>query len=261
MQSFASAGIGYTTGLVPSGGGGFIFKALETLGSGVAVLYDTVTRDVTFTAPNGVSTMFTTANEVAGQSTPQARLFNKPNSAGGVFVGSLTIPSANGVALTYTRFATFYTAGAAPLDGHAFVFGVQTQASDVPTTGTATYTGVAGGTAILAGSPSGASLAGSTATLTANFGAGSISTVLALIMTPGGGTPTALDTLTGIGSLGAVKPGFSGTLTGSGSVTGNFAGAFFGPQAAEFGYDFLVGGTTAAGLGFTGIGGAAGKKD
>ena len=258
MQSFASAGIGYTTGLVASGGGGFIFKALEALGSGVAVLYDTVTRNVTFTAPNGVSTTFTTADQVV--STPLQRVFSKPNGAGGTFGGSLTIPSANGVSLTYTRFASFFTAGpGVPLDAHAFVFGVQTLASDVPTTGTATYVGGAGGTAILAGSSTGVSLAGSTASLTANFATGSIATALTLIMNPGG-VPTTLDVLTGTGSLGAVKPGFSGTLTGTGSVTGNFAGAFFGPQAAEFGYDFQVGGTTAAGQGFTALGGAAGKK-
>jgi hypothetical protein len=76
-----------------------------------------------------------------------------------------------------------------------------------------------------------------------------------------GGVQTPLDVLTGTGALGSVKPGFAGTLTGSGSVTGSFAGAFFGPQAAEFGYDFLIGGTTASGRAFTAVGGAAGNKD
>jgi hypothetical protein len=259
VQTFASAGIKYSIIPVPSGGVGFSTTAVETLGSGVAVQYDTGTGNITFTAPGGTPTTFTSADEVVGQSTPASRLFNKPNAAGGIDGGSLSVPSVNGVELTYTRFATVFSAGTpAGFDGHAVVFGVQTKASDVPTTGTATYTGVAGGAAILANGAS-ASLDGSTASLTADFSTGSIATVLALMMTPIGGTIAPLDVLSGTGSLGAVKPGFSGILTGSGTVSGNFSGAFFGPKAAEFGYDFVVGGTNAAGAGFTAIGGAAGK--
>jgi hypothetical protein len=196
---------------------------------------------------------------VVGQSTPASRIFNKPISTSVGSGGSLSVPSVNGVELTYTRFATVFTVGMpVGFDGHAVVFGVPTQESDVPTSGTATYTGVAGGSTILANGAS-ASLDGSTASLTADFSTGSISTVLALMMTPVGGTIAPLDVLSGTGSLGAIKPGFSGTLTGSGTVAGNFGGAFFGPKAAEFGYDFVVGGTNAAGAGFTAIGGAVGK--
>jgi hypothetical protein len=260
VRNFVSAGIGYTIGPVPSGGIGFATKALETFGLGVAVQYDPTTGNITFSAPNGASTTFTAADEVAGQSTPAQRLFNKLNPAGGIYGGSFSVPSVSGVPLSYTRFANFFTGGTpAGFDGHAFVFGVQTLASDVPTTGTATYSGLAGGSAILAtGGPSlpftGAS------SLTADFSTGSIATALTLVISPVGGAPTLLDTLTGTGSLGAIKPGFSGSLTGSGTVAGDFAGLFFGPQAAEFGYDFVVGGTNAAGIGFTAIGGAAGKQ-
>lgn len=258
IQNFASAGVGYTIGPVPSGGVGLSLNAVETLGTGVVVQYDPATGAITFTAANGNSTTFTGANEVPG-SIPTARQFNKPNPSGGIYGGSLTVPSVNGVALSYTRFATFFTTGTpAGLDGHAFVFGVQTQAGDVPTSGSATYTGVAGGSAILAVGPS-VRLTGTT-TLTANFAAGSLTTALNLLMLPGG-VPTPLDVLTGTGSLGAVKPGFSGLLIGSGTVAGSFAGAFFGPQAGEFGYDFLIGGINAAGLGFTAVGGAAGSKN
>ena len=106
----------------------------------------------------------------------------------------------------------------------------------MPTTGTATYTGLAGGSVLRATGGAAVPLAGSTVDLTANFATGST------------------------GALGAVKPGFAGSLTGSGSVAGTFSGAFFGPQAQEFGYDFLVGGVTGADTGFTAIGGAAGGK-
>jgi hypothetical protein len=261
VQNFASAGIGYTIGAVPSGGVGFVPNAIETFGSSVAVQYDTATGNVTYTAPNGASTTFTAADEVPGQSTPVSRVFVKPNPAGGVFSGSISVPSINGVPLSYTRLAYFYTAGPTTnFDGRAFTFGVQTQASDVPTTGTATYTGNAGGVVFLATGDTNASLAGSTASLIADFSTGSIATALALLVTPTGGVQTPLDVLVGAGSLGAVKPGFSGSLTGSGTVAGSFNGAFFGPQAAEFGYDFLVGGTTAGGVGFTAIGAAVGTK-
>lgn len=257
VQNFASAGVGYGQGPVPSGGSGFHLKAVETLGTGVAVQLDTGSGAITFTAPNGASTTFTAANVVA--TTPTTLVYNKPNPAGGIFGGSFTTPSVSGVPLSYTRFASFFTAGTpAGFDGHAFVFGVQTQASDVPTTGVATYSGGAGGTALLA--TGGSQALTGTASLTADFSTGSISTVLSLLRVSAGVPPTPLDILTGTGSLGSVKPGFAGTLTGSGSVTGNFAGAFFGPQAAEFGYDFLIGGVNAQGLGFTAVGAAAGTK-
>ncbi len=259
IQNFASAGIGYTIGPVPSGGIGFVVKAVEPIDAGVAVQYDTATGNVGYLAPNGTSASFTAADEVPGQSTPNQRIFSKPTPTG-VANGSLSVPSINGVPLSYTRFATFYTAGPAGFDAHAFTFGVQTLASDIPTTGTATYTGVAAGPAFLANGDTGASLNGSTASLVADFSTGSIATALALVLTPTGGVQTPLDLVVGTGSLGAIKPGFAGTLIGSGTVSGTFAGAFFGPQAAEFGYDFVVGGTTAGGVGFSAIGGAVGTK-
>ncbi len=261
VQSFAAAGLGYTVTAVPSGGIGFALKGSEPAGSGVAVQYDPASGTITYTAPGGASATFTAANEVPGQSTPAARVFNQPNPAGGVFGGSLSVPSVGGVALSYTRFGTFYAAGTpAGLDGHAFVLGVQTLPGDMPASGTATYSAMAGGSVFLATGGATVPLSGSTATLTADFSSGSISTSLALMMTPAGGTASALDVVTGTGALAAVKPGFAGSLTGSGTVSGTFAGSFFGPQASEFGYDFIVGGTTTGGTGFTAIGGAAGIR-
>lgn len=264
VQNFASAGINYTV-LVPLGGStpNFSTKALETLGTGVAVQYDTASGNITFTAPNGLNATFTAADVNAGASTPTSRVFTRLVS-GGVLGGSLTTPTISGVPLSYTRIATFFAQGApaAPsgFDGHAFVFGVQTQASDVPLNGTATYTGGAGGSAFIGGSVTAVRLTGAPASLTANFGSGTITTALTLAYTPSGGSLTTLDVLTGTGSLGATLPGFSGTLAGTGSVTGNFVGAFYGPQAAEFGYDFLVGGTNGAGTAYSALGSAIGKQ-
>ena len=59
--------------------------------------------------------------------------------------------------------------------------------------------------------------------------------------------------LSGKGTIAGV--GFTGTLTGTGSTTGEFGGGFFGPKAAEYGYawDFT-------GSDFTAEGFASGKK-
>lgn len=260
VQTLASTGVRYTVGGVPSGGFGFALTGVEALGVGVAVQYDTATGNITFTAPSGSSALFTAADEVVGQSTPAQRIYNKANPAGGVLGGSFTAPSVSGVPLSYTRFGTFFASGPTTgFEGHAFVFGVQTRADDVPTTGTASYTGVAGGSAIMAAGGASVPIIG-TSSLVADFGSASIATALNLFLAPVGGAQTPLDTLAGTGTIGTILPGFVGSLAGSGSVAGTFAGAFFGPQAAEFGYDFLIGGINGAGLGFTAVGGAAGRK-
>ena len=261
IQRLKTGGVRYTFGALAGGGFGFSLTAAEPFHDGVRATLDTATGAVTYQTADGVQATFTAADEVPGQSAPLARLFSQANPAGGVFGGSLTTPVVNRVPLSYTRFGTFFTAGPGqPLDGHAFVFGVATLARDLPKTGSATYTSAVGGTAFAAGSPGPLRLIGSTATFSANFATGAIATDLKLIGTPiAGGAPIALDTLAGLGSISGAKPGFSGSFTGTGTVAGSFSGGFFGPNAVEFGYDFLVGGTNAGGRQFTAIGGVAGS--
>lgn len=257
VEKFKASGLRYTFN--PTSGG-YVLVAAEPFGDGVKAEYDADTGNVTFKTPDGLKVTFTAADEVPGQSTPNARLFNKPNPAGGVLGGSLSTPHVNAVPLSYTRFGTVFSTGAAPLDGHAFVFGVNTLPRDLPKSGSATYTAAAGGSATLAGSLTPLRLTGSSATFSADFGTGAIATTIKLVGTPAaGGASVALDDLTGLGSISAAKPGFSGLFTGTGTVSGTFNGAFFGPEAVEFGYSFLVGGTSAAGKAFTAIGGAFGS--
>lgn len=121
-------------------------------------------------------------------------------------------------------------------------FGVQTDNADMPTTGTATYQGLAIGILLKVGDePS--DLTGP-ATATANFGTGTVSTQFDLTATEAiSGAETAYDTLTGSATISAgdnLAPG--GTLIGTTNtaLSGEFNGVFFGPAANEFGGNWFV---------------------
>lgn len=132
------------------------------------------------------------------------------------------------------------------------MLGVSTKTGDVPTTGSATYKAGVGGvasTASAAAAPVFYDLSHSTATLSADFATGAIATDLTLngvLFNPLTGGPTAgqpdvaLGIFNGTGLLNAGANTFGGSFSpASGSVSlgsSNFFGAFFGPQALEFGY-------------------------
>ncbi|WP_407919342.1 transferrin-binding protein-like solute binding protein [Croceicoccus estronivorus] len=141
-------------------------------------------------------------------------------------------PAVGGVDLSYTRIATFLDQASPAPTAELAVFGVTTQAEDVPTTGSATYT-----TAMSVGGYKGGfyNLSGSSATFTANFEGATVATDLTLEGTPvEGGALTAFTSLHGTGAISGA--GFSGGF-GEGT-TGGFAGAFFGPEAGEMAYSF-----------------------
>lgn len=145
----------------------------------------------------------------------------------------------DGVELSYMRVGAFVLN---PLkDGtlgvSTFMFGYETKV--MPAAGSATYsTSVTGGgwsedTFYQFGSDS-------NATLTANFGTNTVSTTLHLIGAPEGGGATAdFGSFTGSGIIS--QAAFEGAFAGT---SGNFWGSFFGPQASEMGYAFLVGSGT-----------------
>jgi len=129
------------------------------------------------------------------------------------------------------------------------VAGYQTTSTDLPHTGSATYSGQVQGT--LSDSTGIYSLTNSTGGLTANFGTGSVTTTLGL---SGKLNPTSatvdFGTYNGTASISSVA-GYQGTLTGTNGYNGNFDGAFYGPAAIETGYTFTLNrgpGESAAGL-------------
>jgi hypothetical protein len=155
-----------------------------------------------------------------------------------------------------------------------FIYGVPTLENGVPKTGAATYNGVVYGSAR---TPAvGIFAAGvydifGTSALTANFANGTLTTSMTFTgdtipdFALGAGTSLVVGvpstTVSGTGSIGSpgisngVSTGgnagtFFGNFNGETNVVGTFSGRFYGPNAEEFGYNFLVkvGGIEAAGV-------------
>ena len=160
---------------------------------------------------------------------------------------TLLRPGTNGVInLTYVTYGYWQSRpDSTRSDFTYFVGGVQTPVAEMPLTGSASYSGVADGLALVGGQAY--ALFGSTGTLAADFGTGTVSTSLTLRGNPNIGEDfapyvpgtVALGTLTGTGTIGAGSNKYSGTLSGAG-MSGGLDGAFFGPGAAETGYSFQV---------------------
>ena len=170
------------------------------------------------------------------------------------------------LALTYVSYANWSneirgTQTTRQLARYA-VFGVPTTTATMPRTGTATYAGVADGTAIVGGQAY--SLLGSTGTVSADFATGVVRTTLAL----SGSDPvsnsagsTALGTLTGVGAVSTGTSRYTGTISGLGSnVSGSFGGGFFGPGAAETGLSFSALGDPSQGNNDSAVGVFVGKR-
>lgn len=122
--------------------------------------------------------------------------------------------------------------------------GYPTVASDMPTTGSVTYTVRVAGRSVVsptAGASSVDKLSG-TATLTINYATGLVS----LSMTLNRGA-TAYGTFTGTGAIAAGNTQFTGSFGAGSAAGGTFQGLAYGPQAAEIGITFAITGTIPAG--------------
>lgn len=220
------------------------------------IAYTASSDSHTLTAPNNTTITFGPGDVVPAQ----------PNSTGvitwqkisGTTVDRLTfaVPMVNNVPLSYTLVGTWITNQANAPGGHSriAVGGAPTISTDMPRSGSATYTSGVGGAALQGGSNY--ILTGhSSGTFSANFGTGAITTGLTLAgtLTPTDPTVVAFGSFTGTGTIASGGSGYSGTLGGTAAngatATGGFSGGFFGPQALEtaFGYSFSAGSLTAVG--------------
>jgi hypothetical protein len=120
-----------------------------------------------------------------------------------------------------------------------FYFGIPTTVTDVPRSGTASYTGISEGR--LYDLTSEYQLKG-TATLNADFASGDIETTLLLSgMNATDGSTVNLGTFDGVAKLPSDANSFRGTWVASSTgYVGSILGNFFGPAAAEFGYTFGI---------------------
>jgi hypothetical protein len=125
-------------------------------------------------------------------------------------------------------------------------------ATGVPTSGTASYSGIVSG---FARQPNDIYIISGTSSLVANFSTNTYSTNLSFTGQSLDGTKSLSSQNFAGTSSGSLMNGspLNGNLSGSG--TGNWAGRFFGPGAAEYGYVFSV-----AGSGYNAVGVAVGKK-
>lgn len=256
-RTFQTAGVTYNVGL-----GGFSNASTEKYGSGVTVAYTASSDSYTLTAPGGASESFGPAELTTGGAgpvlvtpPPNTVTYLKPNGLNRDQL-SLTVPTVNGVALNYTVLGNWGTNIPNAATYHIAVGGAPTLTSDMPKSGTASYpTSVAG--AVVSGGSAVGLADTSTASFSADFAAGTVSTTLNLAWPPvlssapigvtPGTSPTS-GTYSGSGTINAGGPGFTGTLNGP-SATGVFSGLFLGPKAAEMGYAWALTGGTISGAG------------
>ncbi|UUY00147.1 transferrin-binding protein-like solute binding protein [Sphingomonas sp. J315] len=183
----------------------------------------------------------TTAPTTAGAFT-QLDLLNNTVS------GQVTSDTA--LALTRVSYAGWWrgdsTAGAKRITYG--VFGYPTVVSDMPTTGTVSYTVRIAGRSVIAPA-AGASPVdklGGTATLSINYATGLVTLTLNLERLTTGGN-IALGTFTGTGAIPVGSNQFTGSFGPGSTVGGTFQGLAYGPQAAEIGISFAISGAVAAG--------------
>jgi hypothetical protein len=118
---------------------------------------------------------------------------------------------------------------------HFLVFGIP--AIQVPTTGSATYSGVVYGAGNDPALSSANITLGGTGQVNANFAAGTVSTTLTINATPvGSGVAQSLGSFTYAGAISGGN--FTGSLAIANTTNGTLFGSFYGPNAAEVGAAF-----------------------
>lgn len=138
-----------------------------------------------------------------------------------------------------------------------FTWGYATAFSDVPTTGTATYTARVVGRRVLT---SGITRLGGTATFTVNFATGLVNATLDVTVIGAGGAETPLGTFTGAGAIPVGTNQFNGSFSGASPAGGTYVGGFYGSQGAEIGVNFALVGTI-LGTDTRAVGAVVGRKN
>jgi hypothetical protein len=136
-----------------------------------------------------------------------------------------------------------------------FLIGYPTVLSDMPRTGSASYTAAVTSGTMVGVQGNGAGTfelsVGGTATFDANFASGTVATGLTLSHSDLG-SEIPVGTFAGTGIIAGGTSQFFGTLTSTDSpFSGSFNGGFFGPQAQEMGYGFFLSGHKPDGIGGT----------
>lgn len=213
----------------------------------VVIAYNATSQS--YTIRDGVrSTSFLPADKDATPSLGNGQFdtFSRNDSSGNLvdYLALYRSGSANtaSVQLSYLKFAvSFHRDISNASSGNATIAnrlvlaigGFQTLASDMPSTGQASYATFLYAVGI--GSDTNRAVTGD-AQLTANFASGSVATSLALRDS----ASQSIGDFSGTAPFDSSGIHFAGNLTNNMGTQGTFSGGFFGPQAAEAGYTFRV---------------------
>lgn len=245
-RTLQSGGVQYN-----SAQSGFTNGAPVSFGSGPTIAYSAATDSYTLRASDGTVATFTPV-DVVNPTPPGAALQYRKTVGSTTDVFTIVVPQSGTVTLSYLLVGSWIHSDATGSTIRLGVAGSPTIASDMPRSGTATYSGGTGGTAVM--NNAGQSLSpSSTMTFSTNFGTGAVTTSLNLAS-----AANNFGTFNGTGTVSSSGPGFSGTLSGA-NGGGLFSGAFFGPQALEMGYSWYLTGNL-AGTPFSAVGTAVGAK-
>jgi hypothetical protein len=128
------------------------------------------------------------------------------------------------------------------------VWGYPTVATDMPTTGTVTYSArIAGRTVgVVAAGTGSVQRLGGTVTVTINFATGAASVTANVTTVGAGGAESPYGTFSGTGAIASGATQFTGAFGPTSPIPGTFTGALFGPQGAEIGISFAASGNVGA---------------
>lgn len=224
---------------------------------------DTYTYTTDFVANAGfhnvptTSYAFSPADRDAANSSTSVTAYQATDSSGNTRLLRLGVLGATNptIALTYTNLGYFsYTPATAPSNtapstNEFFVFGMVTPITNLPTSGTGTYSGINQGLFYDAGLSRLYQTNGSTS-ISVNFanGQGTVNFSFTGVDINNAANTLALQSFTGPLSASYNAPSFSGPSSFSSSFTGpsptlggTLAGNFFGPSGQEFGFTYLLG--------------------
>ena len=225
-----------TSGTGPTAGSGKVTATYDAAGNQTAVTVAGSQSSVNFSTTDGsTSTRLTSAGAPGAILAVSANGRNAAVSADQSYMG-----------FSYQTFGIWETGLGTQSGAYgATSVGAATAGASIPTTGTATFTGVAGGGYIDA---TGANyLAAGDATLNANFGTRSVG--LATTNTSKLNASTLAVTtaanlnLSGTLTYAAGANSLSGTVSTADGMTGQVNGRFYGPSATEIGGTFATAGT------------------
>jgi hypothetical protein len=247
-RSFQSAGVHFTFGSGQLSG-----QSIQRFGAGVRIDYNAANDSYTLTAPDGATDTFSSSTSVAPVGyTPPANVTVLFNNTGSHF--AIPTLSGSGVTFSYLQLGDWDHIRGGIESIYLTVSGVPTIARDMPRSGTATYrTGIAG-TVFQGALPSYSTTTGSSSAFSADFGAGTVSTTIHLVAAQPNASAVDFGSYSGNGRIASGGPGFAGALTpapgNAFAATGEYSGAFFGPQAQEMGYGWYLkdGGISAQGV-------------